>query len=319
MGMSKKKKSLIFAIKTIIATIISIFLAYYIGLDNYVSAGIITILSVAPTKKETVRIAMKRFVGFVVALIVAFVAFKIFGFNIYGFFAYLVVYILFCNLYSYLPATAPNSVLVSHFIGFNSFGLSYVLNECGIFIIGVCLGIIVNLTLHADVSKLEHFKEIIEKDLHDAIIVLAKIIRGGEASSDVYVFDNLERDVNEAKKFAAESVDNTFTKDLYADLRYVEMRKNQTRVINEMVRRALQLKHPTPQAETIAKYLDNLSEHMFEENDVTLNINELEELFEMMKKEEMPKKREEFEDRAILYHLLLKIRDLLEYKKEWME
>ena len=68
------KQIFINTIKISIAAILAILLAKLLHLEFAVSAGIVAILSVQPTKKETLRTALSRFLAFTVALVISALA-----------------------------------------------------------------------------------------------------------------------------------------------------------------------------------------------------------------------------------------------------
>lgn len=74
-------KNLVFALKVGIAAVAAILIAEALQLQFALSAGIVAILSVAFTKKETMKTAINRFVAFLVALIIAAGCFYWLGFN----------------------------------------------------------------------------------------------------------------------------------------------------------------------------------------------------------------------------------------------
>ena len=53
-------------------------------------------------------------------------------------------------------------------------------------------------------------------------------------------------------------------------------------------------------------------------NPVDNLIQELERVFEDMKKERLPQNREEFEDRAVLYYIMKQLDELLRHKQQFM-
>lgn len=80
--MKKALKPLLFnTIKITGAAILSIFLASIFHLDFAVSAGIITILTIQPTKKETLQTAAGRFYAFIAALAISFISFTLLGYK----------------------------------------------------------------------------------------------------------------------------------------------------------------------------------------------------------------------------------------------
>ena len=73
------------------------------------------------------------------------------------------------------------------------------------------------------------------------------------------------------------------------------------------------------QAKIIADYMLYLVEYVVEVNEPSEQIHRLHGIFENMKVEELPKTREEFESRAVLYHILMDIEDFLLYKSRFVK
>ena len=111
-------------IKISIAAILAILCAHALKLDFAVSAGIVAILSVQPTKKETLRTALARFFAFAAALVISVTLFKTLGFTVPVFFLYLTIFILLCQWRNWISAMAMDSVLISHLLSFGRAGFT---------------------------------------------------------------------------------------------------------------------------------------------------------------------------------------------------
>ena len=72
------------------------------------------------------------------------------------------------------------------------------------------------------------------------------------------------------------------------------------------------------QALVIADYMMYMADYIVEMNIPDQQIKKLEEISEKMKTEELPKTREEFEGRALLYHILMDLEEFLVYKKRFV-
>lgn len=103
------------SIKMIFSAVFSILVAQVLHLDFAISAGIVAILTIQPSKRETFSTAIARFYGFVIAIVISFICFKIFGITTLGFFVYLAIYVFICQKFRWYSAIAMNSVLISHF------------------------------------------------------------------------------------------------------------------------------------------------------------------------------------------------------------
>ncbi|MBR5509720.1 MAG: hypothetical protein IKV59_06675, partial [Lachnospiraceae bacterium] len=73
------------------------------------------------------------------------------------------------------------------------------------------------------------------------------------------------------------------------------------------------------QAEIISQYLDYLVYYIHEENIPDEQIQNLQKVFDQMRREELPKSRAEFENRAVLYHLLMDLEEFLLVKKRFLD
>ena len=115
-------------VKITVAAVLAILCAQALKLDFAVSAGIVAILSVQPTKKETLRTALARLLAFAVALVISITLFNLLGFTLPVFFLYLLIFILVCQWRKWISAMAMDSVLISHFLSFGKTGPAEIKN-----------------------------------------------------------------------------------------------------------------------------------------------------------------------------------------------
>ena len=73
------------------------------------------------------------------------------------------------------------------------------------------------------------------------------------------------------------------------------------------------------QARIISAYLKYLAKYVHEKNIPDRQREELQEIFDRMKLQPLPEEREEFESRAILYHVLLDLEDFLLAKQRFAD
>lgn len=72
------------------------------------------------------------------------------------------------------------------------------------------------------------------------------------------------------------------------------------------------------QAEIIANYILYMKDYVVEKNIPQEQIEKLEHLCDRMKEDELPQTREEFEARAILYHILMDLEEFVLFKKRFV-
>lgn len=313
-------KNLVFALKVGIAAVAAILIAEALQLQFALSAGIVAILSVAFTKKETMKTAINRFVAFLVALIIAAGCFYWLGFNSYGFFLYLLLFIIVCQFLSWNSAMAMDSVLISHFISFGEMNLESVRNELLLFAVGVGVGIVANVFLHQNKDYMESMRretdEMIKNVLHRMSL---RILNPQMEDYDGSCFVGLNRSVAKATAIANENYMNRFSKAETEDMKYIAMRGRQTEVLYGMYKHLREIHSVPVSADTLAQFFERVAASYAMDNTVEELFEEYQRLNEEMKKMPLPTDRKEFEDRARLFSVMRGMEEFLLIKKEYMK
>lgn len=298
------------SVKMIFAAIFSIFVAQLFNLDFAISAGIVAILTIQPSKRETFSTAIARFYGFVIAIVISFICFKIFGITTLGFFVYLAIYVFICQKFRWYSAIAMNSVLISHFLSIGVMNFQTIINESLIFLIGVLFGILVNLHLHKNVKEMNRLKNLLTEQVQKIINRMSqRIIDQNLQNYDGKCFIQLNKDFYLAKEIADVNYKNQLKKD-DSDIKYLENLGNQIGILYEMFKRVKNIKTQPSTAKIISDFLQKVSEEYPIQNNEIL-LNEFNELWNEMKNRPLPQTRQEFEDRAELFTLLELIEEFL--------
>ncbi|MBO6048003.1 MAG: hypothetical protein J6P61_09725 [Erysipelotrichaceae bacterium] len=311
-------KTILNTLKIASAAIVAIIIAKVLNLDNGISAGIVAILSIQATKKETIKTALERFMAFVCALAISFVTYHICGYNLIGFCLYLIGFIYVCQRYQWIAAMAMDSVLISHFIGFQSMATPHMINEALIFFIGIGAGILANMHLRADVNYIEELKtnadEQIKKILHR---MSEHMLKEDKSDYNNDCFLRLDDMIREAENVAKINYENQLGKKDEYDLFYIQMRKNQKDVLHEMYKLIRQVKTTPDTIHIIANFLEEISLQFEASNTVEDLLEKTQFIDQFMASTELPQTRKEFEDRALLFTLLKKIKEFLDIKAEF--
>ena len=301
-----------------LAAILAILLAQVLQLTFAVSAGIVAILSVAPTKKETIGTAIGRFFAFLVALVIAFGCFELIGYGTEAFFLYLILFIFVCQCFGWNHAMAMDSVLISHFLSFQTMNVKTVGNEVLIFIIGVGFGILANLHLHKNTDYVEQMKTETDQQIKLALHRMSeRILNQNLADYDGSCFVKMEASLQRAKNIARENFMNQFGSSDRWDIEYIAMRERQIHVLSNMYQCVSTLHTRPITAKRISDFLEKMSCTYHRDNSVEELLEDFYQIDEEMKKSPLPVKREEFEDRAQLYTLMRQIEEFLLIKNEF--
>lgn len=314
------KKIIINSGKISIAVALAIGIANLLQLEFAISAGIVAILTILPTKRETVKTAAERLLAFVIAMGIAYICFEVLGTNQWAFMIYILPYAFICCLRKWNAAIAMNSVLISHFISLGSMNVHTVTNELLIFGIGVGIGIFMNLHLRSDRTAMNNLKKQTDEQI-------ARILRRmGERINDRNLadyngdcFKMLEHIIREAKNTAEMNYKNQLKSQRDKDAAYISMRNRQYAVLREMYKMVSTLETTPGTARVISDFFYNMADAFHESNDCKELLERFSEMEAYMEEQSLPTNRQEFEDRARLFMLMSYIQEFLEIKESFME
>lgn len=315
-----QKQTIFSTIKIAGAASISILFAQFLKIEFPVSAGIVTILTIQPTKKETLKTAIGRFLAFLVALVLAYFSFSLFGYTMIGFLLYLFTFIFICQIFQWNNAMAMNSVLISHFLTFKTMQADNVLNEILIFCIGVGIGVIANMHLHKNVNYIETLKIGTDTQIQKILCRMSeRILHQDMSDYNGDCFLVLKNHIRTAKNVAEENYNNQFgSSDIY-DMEYIRMRDKQCQILYEMYKNIRTIDTTPITAEKISIFLKMMSDVYHQDNTGKELMKQFIELDESLKTQPLPVNRKEFEVRAKLYGLLRNIEEFIAIKIAFSE
>lgn len=146
-------------------------------------------------------------------------------------------------------------------------------------------------------------------------------IRQGSPMPSHNLWDDIIRLEKELQDFILEAYEyqeNTFHSHPVYYIDYFEMRSDQCHVLHNLHYEVKKIRYIPKQAGVVAEYMLYLADYVVERNVPSAQMEKLEGIFRDMKKEELPKSREEFENRAILYHILMDMEEFLVYKQRFV-
>ncbi len=307
-------------IKIVLAAIIAILIAQALRLEFAISAGIVAILTIQPTKRETISTAMGRLCAFMAAMGIAFVSFRVLGFTVPAFFVYLAVFIMLCQIFKWYSAMAMNSVLISHFITLGVMNVETIANEVLIFAIGVGMGILANMHLHKRADDMERMTEETDAQIVKILSRMSERVLNKDISDyNGECFKELEKRIDEAKRVARENFNNQLDDTDTFDMEYIAMREKQCMVLYEMYKNVRGLNTSPFTAAKISTFLQKTSVVFEKGNDCRELLEEFEQMDFYMKSQPLPTQREEFEDRARLFVLMRSMEEFLKIKLAFVE
>ena len=118
---------------------------------------------------------------------------------------------------------------------------------------------------------------------------------------------------------ASEYEGNSFENDARYYVRYFQMRRSQCMILINLHEELTKIRYIPKQCKIIIEYIHYLRAFVTEMNVPDRQIENLNKVFDRMRKEKLPVTREEFESRAVLFHVLMDLQDFLNIKKRFID
>jgi len=307
-------------IKDVMVAVGAIIVAELLGLNFSLSAGIIAILSLLDSRKETIQLGVRRIITGVISLAVAVLLFEILGYNLLA----LGIFILLVSFFSYATnsafSIASSLVLASHIYSIKNFTVGIYLNEVYILLIGVAMGFLLTLHMPNDEKHLKEGIKYIEEQYKNHLIVMAHnlknhcVVRHNTHS----VFD-IEKRIKRCRKISKRYKNNKLFGNSMDYRAYFDMRLEQVYRLMHMKEKMELLFISHHEADKLSEFTEIVS-NRFSANSPVDDLLELtDEYYEYFRKRPLPKTREQFECRATLFQYLVEMEEFIRIKARYLE
>ncbi len=318
---TKWKRALLLAGKIALGSSLAIYTADLLELQYAASAGIVTLLTVVTTQKETLRLSVARIATFLIAALIAMATFLPIHSEWLAFGLYVFLVTLISELLGWRATVSTNAVIGTHFLMNLDFSPTFFLNEFQLVLIGIVYAFVLNLFQDNRGEKRNFAQKIrqLEQKMQGSLAEIAKYLSGQPTRKGLWrELAAIEKQLQRCMEEAYEYEGNTYSEDAAYYARYFEMRLNQCRILHNLQNEMQKIRSMPVQAEVVAEYVEYLSQYVTELNEPAPQLRQLEEIFLRMKEEPLPVSRAEFESRAVLYHILMDLEDFLQEKKRFI-
>ena len=307
-------------VKMAMSATISVIIADKLGLQFGVTAGVIAILSILNTKKEALRVGGRRFVAATIAILLSFAMYKILGNNALVFGLFLLIFITITIRLKIEEGTVVGSVLSTHLLVSSNIDVYWIFNELLIAVIGIGIAAIFNLYAPSLEDKFKKNREKIEEQFKLILSDMSvSLVNHTISIYDKEIMDDTEYLIKETREIAHRISENSLFKIECYSIKYVDMRMMQLDTIKRMKKHFSRFYMKYEQAIALSDFTKNVAVNIHEDNDCVELIMQLDLLKKEYKNMELPKSREEFENRALLFQFLNDMEDFLLIKKEFKE
>lgn len=306
------------AFKMTVSATVSLLIANYLKLDYATVAAVIAILSIQSTRKQALVVGRNRVVAGIIGLILSTILYGVLGHNPLTFGVFLILFIPLTSRFKIEEGMVATVVLSTHLLVESVTTFDMLINELLLLFIGIGIASIANLFMPSLEDSFKEDKENIEIGFRVIISRMSKSLL--TQSVDIYeqkLIDEMEEILEKSRARAYDIVNNNLygSNAYYTD--YINMRINQFHTINRMRLHFEKFYMSFEQTSLIAEFTKNVAENIRENNDCIDLINEVTSLRADFKKMDLPKSREEFENRAQLMQFLNDMEEFLNIKRNF--
>ncbi|MBA4601680.1 aromatic acid exporter family protein [Thermoactinomyces mirandus] len=310
-------------IKTAIGIALSIAIAKWLGLEFYTSAGIITILCIKTTKKQSYQTAWELFFGSLVGLGISAIVFEWIGYHTWTLTILLLLLIPMSVYLKISDGIVTSTVVILHLFILKKVNIDVIVNEILLLVLGVGMGILLNIYMPSLEKELRAYQRKIESNFKTILREFAAYLYEPERYWDGKEILETAQWLMEAKELAILDMENQDGPTARYFYHYFEMRERQFEILERIAPIVSALDRSCEQGEMIARFLENLADAVHPGNTAHLYLEELEKLREDLRNSLLPQTREEFETRAALFHFINEMRRYLIIKRnllrDWEE
>lgn len=302
-------------IKTAIGTPIAIWIAELLQLENYVSAGILTLLCIQPTRKRSFLTSWHRFGACLLSMAFAYIIFELVGYHPISIGLLLFLFIPTTVSLNLSPGIVTSSVILLHLYSSGNITVDLIVNELILIVVGIGIALVLNLYMPSLENNLQTLQEKVEANFRIILHEIAIYLREGNQSWSGKELAETENVLNKAERLVLRDLENHVLRESHPYYDYFIMRKKQFELLRRMVPLVSQLSGLYEQSHRMADLFDELSEAIHPGNTAVIHLNTVRQLKRQFEEDELPKSRTEFETRANLFRLLHEIEQYLVLKK----
>lgn len=312
----RAKKNAVRVAKIAASSILSIAVAKALGLSYFVSAGIITLLSLQETKKETLATAIRRAASYALAIAAAYLSFGALGFGLLSLGAFLFLFVFFSYATGLVDAIAICAVMATHFWGEKSLSLAFLANETAVLAVGVATAVAFNLFLPVNLKNVRLEQKKADEGMKSLLRALGETV----ASHKRFPKEEAEalfESLADSRASARNAMRNSLSTDLSYFVDYFDMRRSQLALLCQMAEAAERMESHPKQSLAISGLICSVADGYAEENAGEASIPCAESLKDYFRSEELPQTRSEFEARATLFSILAGMQSFLLLKRSF--
>lgn len=288
-------------IKTALGVSISVLIAQFLQLEYYSAAGILTLLCIQKSRKQSVNAAISRFISCMAGLFFSSALFQLIGYHPYSFLVLLLIFIPLCVRFRVQEGIASSSVIVMHVYMHGKVEAAFFLNEFLVVLIGLGVALLINWYMPSIDKELNRCKEEVDRLIETILNEIALYLKEGYTLWDGKELLQLGDALQKAKRLAQlDSENNTRRKENTYEY-YFDKKRRQYEILERMLPSISRITVQMEQGIRIGDFVQQLSVNLNNPGEAAQFREMLRSIREYHKLLPLPDTRQEFENRASLY------------------
>ncbi|MDF2922385.1 MAG: rane protein [Paenibacillaceae bacterium] len=288
-------------IKTALGVSLSVFIAQSIGLQYFTAAGILTLLCIQKSRKQSVRAALSRLFACLLSLFLSSLLFEAIGYHAYSFLVLLLFFIPLCVRLKIHEGIASSSVIVMHVYMHGKWEPLFFLNEIGVISIGLGVALLINWYMPSIDRDLNRYKDQVDGLIAAILKEIALYLKEGSTQWDGKELILLGDVLGKAGGLAAIDAENNIQRKENSFSHYFTVKRRQYEILERMLPAVSGISIQLEQGQRIGELVEEMNAHMSGGIPSPHLGEKLRGIRDYHKLLPMPQTREEFENRASLY------------------
>ena len=318
----KYKKILLLALKIGVGGSLAYYIAEAFHLQYASSAGIIALLTLQTTRWETLKLSVRRVFSYLISFGVSGLLCTLLHTTWIEYGIFLLLLVAVTEVLGWRSVVSVNAVIGAHLISANDFSYEFLMNEFWLVIIGITIAIILNLFHLNDAHEtgIINAMRYVEHQMKEILQEMSGYLYYQQIGKPVWDdIEALEAHLDEYLDSAHEFQNNTFESHPEYYINYFRMRKEQCDSLQNMHEQLYKIRTMPEEAHIVSDFISEMAEHVTEMNDPQDLIEKLQKTVDHIGDGKLPTTREEFENKALLYHMLMDLEEYLMFKKRFVE
>jgi len=299
---------LIYAIKVVLAFMLGILAASFLGLGYAYTAGVIAVLGLEQSRRRSLRAAVSWLLDALLALGLASLLFHFLGFRFWVLIIFIAVLVPLSHIIGLQNGIVISLVLISQI--YLEQDIAYALNALFVLLVGI--GIAFSLNLY-----MPKFDREIDASITKIDVAIDEAIQD-IASGETPRFPDIVNLVQQVREKLFLDIENHYFVQTSKRSNYLTMRNGQIHIL-ERIAPLLAAIEPMPEKTVILDFVKTFKGKIGTPNFAQSLKHELDALFEYFRQSPLPDSRAEFEKRAQLYYVLRELENFLILKINYHE